>query len=302
MRIACLGDLHIRNTVPVNRTDNFIKTLFGKLRFIYNYCVDNNVQAILLPGDVFNTPIQTYPILIRTLNLFHGVPYANIKICACYGQHDLLFHNKTNRDVALNVMESGKAVTILDKPAIYKDAVIYGCHYGDEIPEITTKGCLNILVIHKMIIAEKKLWDKQEGHVKSSSLLRNHNFDLIVSGDNHNTFQDNYRNRYLVNAGSLMREKIDQESHKPCFFIYDSDEPTNKVEKIYIPIQPFNEVFKEKEEPLPVEFDDQFTEQLLQQEDISINFKKNVLNTMNQLPEKELSDGAKEIVRQIFIS
>ncbi len=300
MRIACLGDLHIRETRPENRIDNFFKTLFGKLKFVYNYCLDNDVQVILLPGDVFNSPIQPYPILIRTLNLFHGIDYAKIKIFACYGQHDLLFHNKNNRDVALNVLESGKAVRILDAPVNYNGVNIYGCHYGDEIPEITTEG-LNILVIHKMIIAEKKLWRRQERFTKSSSLLRKHNFDLIVAGDNHNTFQDVYRNRYLVNAGSLMRTNIDQEEHKPCFFIYDINKEQNKVQKIEIPIIPFHKVFKEKEKKTKeVVFDDKFTSEFINSEDIDIDFKKNVISTMDKISEKDLNQETREIIQTLF--
>lgn len=301
MKIACLGDLHIRNTKPRNRTDDFTCTLFKKLQFIINYCEDNNVQLVLMPGDVFHAPIQPYTILRKTLDLLHGHDFAKLKYYACYGQHDLLFHSKKNKDVALNIMHSGKAIQILSEPVFWNGLNIYGCDYGEEIPETTTNE-INILVIHRMIIAEKKLWSQQENYIKSSSLLRNHNFHLIVSGDNHNTFQDVYRNRYLVNAGSLMRSNINQDNHKPCFFIYDTEQPQNKIKKIEIPIEPFNKIFIEKEEKIKeTEFDDKFTSELLDSEDIDIDFKKNVMKTMSNLSEKELNKETRKIIQQLFI-
>lgn len=301
MKIACLGDLHIRNTSPENRTDDFVGTLFKKLQYVINYCEDNGVQIVLFPGDIFHSPIQSYAILRETLDLLHGHDFAKLKYYACYGQHDLLFHSKKNKNVALNILESGKAVQIINEPVFWNGVNIYSSHYGEEIPEIKTDG-INILIIHRMIIAEKKLWFKQEEYTKSSSLLRKHKFDLIVSGDNHNTFQDIYRNRYLVNAGSLMRSNIDQDKHKPCFFIYDTEQPQNKVKKIEIPIEPFHKVFKEKEEKIKeMEFNDKFTTELLASEDIDIDFKKNVMKSMNNLSEKELNKGARNIINQLFV-
>ncbi len=298
MRIACCGDLHIRDTIPVNRIDDFTETLFNKLDFIFNHCIDNYIQTILFPGDVFNSPIQPYHTLIRTLERFHGNEYFKMYILACYGQHDLLFHNKNNREVALNVIESGKALTILDNVVTIDGINFYGCHYGDDIPEIKTEG-INILIMHKMVIDKNKLWDKQEVYSQSSHLLRKHKYNLIVCGDNHNLFTNNYRTRFLVNAGSLMRTRIDQYNHKPCFFIYDTDEKT--LERIEIPIKPFVEVFKEQEDKKEViEFDDQFTTQFENQEDISVNFKKNIMSNMNKLNEEQLSTGAREIINKLF--
>ncbi len=300
MKIACLGDLHIRSTRPENRTDDYTETLFNKLQFIIDYCENNDVRIVLMPGDIFHAPVQPYSILRKTLDLLHSHDFAKLNYYACYGQHDLLFHSKENKEVALNILESGKAVHILDKPVTYNGVNIYGCHYGDEIPEIVTRG-INVLVIHRMIIAEKKLWSQQEEFIKSSSLLRKYDFDLIVSGDNHNTFQDVYRNRYLVNAGSLMRSNIDQEDHKPCFFTYDVTKDQNKIKKIEIPIEPFHKVFKEKEKKIKEDsFDDKFTAEFLNSEDIDIDFKKNVMSTMNKISKKDLNQETREIIQTLF--
>ena len=301
MRIACISDLHIRATIPENRQDSFTEELFDKLKFFIDYCENNYVQVILIAGDVFNTPIQPYSTLIKTLDILHGNTYSKIDYYAVYGQHDLLFHSKENKEVALNVLESGKALKIINKPVPLrsKDTYLYGCHYGDKIPEIITEG-INILVIHKMIIAEKKLFHKQTNYTKSSHLLRKYKFNLIVSGDNHKTFQDVYRNRYLVNSGSLMRSNIDQQKHQPCFFIYDTEKETNQVEKINIPIKPPKEVFifKEKKEQIET-FNDKFTSQF-NSEDIQIDYKKNVLSAMTKTPPKILNSQAREIINELF--
>lgn len=302
MKIIGLGDIHARQTIPANRIDDFASELIYKIEHVANYAEDNGAQIILLPGDVFHAPIQPYNLLIKMIKIMRGHDFAKIKWLAIYGQHDLLFHNKENKDVALNVLEAANAVTICShKPFSMNNGInIYGCSYGEELPEITTDG-INILMIHAMIIAEKKLWKDQKDFIKSSTLLRKHKFDLVVSGDNHKAFQDNYRNRFLINCGSLMRSNIDQKNHKPCFYVYDTEAKISKLKKIEIPIKPANTVFKEQENKKEQSiFDDEFTSQFDKEHEFTINFKKNVIKGMKKLSKKELNSGARGIIKELF--
>lgn len=302
MRILCLGDLHTRQTVPENRSDSFYDDLLQKLYFITDYADNNDVQVVLLPGDIFHSPIQPYSLLIKMIKILQGHDFSEIKYFGVYGQHDLLFHNKENKDVALNVLEAAKVITICDDtPILYKGVNFYGCSWGEEIPSIINDG-VNILLMHKMVIAEKKLWGEQTEYTKSQSLLRKYTFDLIVAGDNHKTFQDNYRNRHLVNCGSLMRSNTDQREHKPCFFVYDTSAKLNKLKKIEIPVKPEKQVFttRKLKKRNKTNFEDKFTSSFDKEHEFTIDFKKNVMRIMSQTDDETLSANARMIVTDLL--
>ena len=91
------------------------------------------------------------------------------------------------------------------------------------------------------MIIKSKLWGKQEHYDMAGTFLRKNKFDLIVSGDNHQSFTHKEGNRLLINCGSLMRNKIDQVNHKPCIWIFDT--LTRAAKQIFIPVVPFSEVF-----------------------------------------------------------
>jgi hypothetical protein len=60
-------------------------------------------------------------------------------------------------------------------------------------------------------------------------------FDVILTGDNHKTFTEEYDGRILVNPGSMMRMDADQIDHRPCIFLYYAQD--NHVEQVFLPIQ-----------------------------------------------------------------
>jgi DNA repair exonuclease SbcCD nuclease subunit len=69
----------------------------------------------------------------------------------------------------------------------------------------------------------------------ASSILKKYpQFSLILCGDNHRTFVEEYEERLLVNPGSLMRMDADQIDHKPSIFLWYSD---NSVKQIFLPIE-----------------------------------------------------------------
>jgi len=92
-----------------------------------------------------------------------------------------------------------------------------------------------IAIAHQMVIENRKLWPNQiapEGH---QLLKKFPEYDLILTGDNHQTFVAEYEGRKLVNPGSMMRMRTDQENHEPCVFLWDSN--ANEVEKILLPVE-----------------------------------------------------------------
>ena len=241
MKFLILGDLHLTSpgSKPRSRIDDYQNAQFKKMEFILDLAVKENVSAILQPGDFcdkFISPDKFKTIWIRFFK-------KNKKpIYAVYGQHDCRYHTSNIDNTPFGVLAEALDISVI-KDDIYflkGDVAIYGAGWGINIPKIKTGSYFNILLTHRMITPEK-LWHSQEDYELSSQFLRRYKFDLIVSGDNHQSFYVNDDNRWLINCGSLMRSKTDQLDHKPCVWIFDVGK--QEAAMIYVPIQKSKEVF-----------------------------------------------------------
>jgi len=295
MKLIILGDLHIRSSNPESRIDDYKKSMFEKLNYVFDYAYDK-VQSdatILLPGDVFDSPIQSNATLAKVIELFKFYEHQYQII---WGQHDLKFRNKGN--TALDVLLSGGIVQYSKQTTLSESVFLYSVSWGEDISEITTSG-FNILLIHKMIV-EEKLWEEQVEFEWANTILRRTKFDLIVSGDNHKSFFVNYKDRTLINCGSLMRINRDQINHKPCFVIYNTNTRTYKIH--YIPIQPAEEVFdmqkigveKERDEKLAA-----FVDGLVEGAELGLDFAENLRQVLKKNNvEQEVRDIINEAMKE----
>ena len=237
MKILLTGDWHIDSNQPKYRIDNYFKTQYNKIKWIYDLCTTEKIPIILQAGDFFNTHKASdnlKQIYIRLLKDY------KIYTLVVFGQHDLRFHNSDKSNTPLKVLEAGTKMKILSSVPLEhqnkrQTVLFYGSSWGEDIPKVKTKEVLNILVMHRMVLKDKKIWEQQQEHTWGNQLLKTTKFDLIVTGDNHETFAISQGDRYLVNAGSLMRSRIDQIKHKPCIFVYNTI--TKELDKRYIPIK-----------------------------------------------------------------
>lgn len=67
MRIGMLGDLHLRESIPRGRTDNYSNTLFDKFEFILKTCKKNNIEILIQPGDFFESSTEQNTTIISLL-------------------------------------------------------------------------------------------------------------------------------------------------------------------------------------------------------------------------------------------
>jgi hypothetical protein len=167
------------------------------------------------------------------IRLFNGV-----NIFGVYGQHDLRYHNANKENTPLNVLSEAGTVKILTPEYHVFKSHLYGCSWGEDIPK-PTGDALHILVMHKMVIKDEnsKLWNDQSEYITAGSLNKL-DFDLIVTGDNHQGFQLDK----VYNCGSLSRTTIAQEDHEPHVWIWEGDKNDHKVEKFLVPIKQFDDV------------------------------------------------------------
>jgi DNA repair exonuclease SbcCD nuclease subunit len=218
--ILC-SDWHLREDIPVCRTDDYWSAQWRKVDFISDL-QKKYICPVLHAGDLFDH-WKPSPNLLR-----ETIKHLPKQFYTIYGQHDLPQHSLNLVDkCGINVLEADKTLKILK-----------GVHWGQVPTEETIQDLepkFKILVWHKMNYQGKLPYP---GCVdpSSASLLRKHpQFDLILTGDNHKTFTEEFEGRRLVNPGALMRMEADEINHKPCVFLWDNI--TNKIEQIFIPIE-----------------------------------------------------------------
>lgn len=310
MKLLCVGDWHLRIRCPVNRKGNFYEDQIQKLEFIFDTAVENDCRAILQSGDLGDSPSWSDFLKQKIITLFRQY---DIMVLTVLGQHDLKYHSLQSIDrVSIKVLESAGVILVLrDDLAPYgisdvlseEDIKVYGASFGGEIPKVKNKDSLNILVIHKMIIEgpADKVWFGQRDYADAKTFLRKHeDFDLIVSGDNHQGFVISQGKRHLVNCGALMRAEASKEmwDHKPFIVIYDTE--SREIEKVEIPIKPPEEVLnrekieeaQERNEKLEA-----FVAGLSEEYSIELDFRKNLDEF---LMANEVEEGVKNILGEVL--
>jgi DNA repair exonuclease SbcCD nuclease subunit len=133
------------------------------------------------------------------------------------GQHDLPQHN-------LELLEKSGLFTLLKAGKI---SLISGVHFGMSVPQIT-KFILNdrkVLVWHHLTYLSKP-FPGAEGGMAQGILMKYPQFDLIVTGDNHQSFSIEHEGRLLVNPGNITRQTADQEDFQPRVALWYAEDNT----------------------------------------------------------------------------
>ena len=245
MKLLITGDWHLDTQRPENRTDDYFQTQFEKVRWIFDLAAENECLFILQPGDLFNSHKANDFIKQHYIKFFlDRLGDHSTELITIFGQHDLRFHSSNRENTPIKVLDSATAVMPLRNESVFHNLSpkirFYGCSWGEEIPEIkpTSDAELHILLIHKLILEDTEGWEKN--YISVENMFRFCKHQIIVCGDNHQSFMREKNGRLLFNCGSLMRNRIDQKEHKPVVYIVDTD--TQKYETHYIPVKPFEEV------------------------------------------------------------
>jgi len=242
MKFLLLSDCHLLYEKPRARLDDTFQTGLKKMSFVLDYASHNNC-TVLTAGDLLDSPRSWY-LLVAYMSLFRE---KDVPIYTIFGQHDQYFRSK--KALSLEAFSIAGLVGILDCKerapfGLVGKINVYGCGYGEEIPEVVNKNNLNILIIHKMIVG-KKLWPSQENYIYAEDFLKKHEeFYLILCGDAHQKFYFEKGKRIICNTGPMIRKSVDLWDHEPGFWVYDTKETTmNWVE---IPHKPAEEVLSRK--------------------------------------------------------
>lgn len=275
-----MGDVHLRRDTPVCRTDDFLSAQFKKLSFIKSLQKKHDCP-ILCSGDLFNKAIPSL--------YFMGLIYLALpnNFYTIYGNHDLPNHS----------LKEAEKCGVYHLAMIRKLNLLSGTHFGQkpEKPTFEIKG-KKILVWHVMTYKTELPYPGCKAPKARSILHKYPEYDLILTGDNHQPFIQKYSGRLLVNPGSMMRQEADQMDYKPAVWLWYAN--TNTVEPVYLPIdkkavtREHLEVVKERENRITA-----FIEHLNIEGLDFISFEKNIEKLFQT---KKVKSKVKEIVYKLI--
>lgn len=231
------ADWHIRETTPECRTDDFIKAMEKKIDFILDLFPET---PIIIAGDLFH---RWY--LDRNERLIPGRLAWLIKklskrtIYTVPGNHDLPEHSVDQQDKsAYEVLVNAKAVTDISKEnASFSLYEVFGFPWGKEVgaaPSIKNRK-KRIAATHQYVYKARPPFPNCPGRKGRVVIDENPGWDLIVSGDNHQSFYNEKNGRLLVNPGSIMRTTADQEDFQPRVALWYAED--NSIEWVDLPIE-----------------------------------------------------------------
>ena len=245
------ADWHLRPDIPIGRIDDYFGAMEKKLDFILDLSKQHDCP-ILVAGDLGNHALNNgWPtwLLEWIINKFKGHD-----IMVIPGQHDLPNHQISQFDKSgMGVLDAAgviKTIGIIQKegcvptgshlPLLINSFFIIPFPYSMEMKYIGwdeeyQKKMPMMAMTHQMVIENKEEWPGQKA-VKGHQLLKQFpEYDLILSGDNHQAFTVEYQGRVLVNPGSMMRNTAAQIDHKPRVYLWYAE--TNEIEAVYLPIE-----------------------------------------------------------------
>ncbi len=241
--MICSADWHLRRTPPRARTDNWLEALERKVRFILRLAQES--PPLLIAGDLFDKA-KAGPFMEQwIIGLLRGYEVVPIVVP---GQHDLPYHSLAEiPDSSIGVLAQAGVIDLLIDPKSFfilegeppnRMPSISGCPYGTDPPKMLPSGedLYHVLLWHHMVI-NQPLWPGQVADKAHLILKKYKQFDLIVTGDNHQSFaiaDESNPPRFIVNPGSMMRLKTSQADHKPCVYRWEN----GRVQGILLPIEP----------------------------------------------------------------
>ncbi len=245
MKILCVGDIHERESQPVNRVDDWQETLDRKAAEILKIAKDRNVTAILQTGDFTDStkmsdeyqtkvlkrwsPVNIYGLVTKLATgeiterdlikeFKKGIPMIGI-----VGNHDQYGGTMQGFEkTALHYLSTVGLVSFVtkDKPVYFTDpksglkVAITGCHYQRDIDNENGRddyvvneklGDYHIHLVHGMLTT------KSVGNIYEHTMIdeiSHTKADLTISGHDHLGFETTEKDgKLFANPGAITRLK-----------------------------------------------------------------------------------------------
>lgn len=215
------SDWHLREDTPVARTDDYAEAQWHALKRINQLSYQYDIP-VLHAGDLVHKwrPIKPslYPGFFGRVNQMLPKQFFVVP-----GQHDLPEHRlELLNESALQLLMPYRG-SILWQAGVWTEIVkgvrVRAYPYGTTPEPADRTDGFKICAAHFLTWHKDKPFPGCKDDNAMTVLKRLKGYDLILVGDNHQTFQVEYRARTLLSPGSLMRMTAKQMEHKPAVFL-----------------------------------------------------------------------------------
>jgi len=214
--ILC-ADMHLREDTPVCFKGNFQKEQWGALDFIYDLQEKYDCE-VYHAGDLFDHYKPSPWLLSQTIK------HLPKKFYTVLGNHDLPQHSMgLVEKCGVQTLHLAQSLTILPST-----------HYGQEPKGYLPVKGKKVLVWHHMTYIQKP-YPEATGGMAEGLLMKYPQYDLILCGDNHQSFSVQHEGRLLVNPGNLTRQVADQIDFQPRVALWYAED--NSIQWVNLPIQ-----------------------------------------------------------------
>lgn len=220
MKLLITGDWHYRANPPRARLDNFQDTLNAKLREVGQIAYDYDVDAIIVPGDVFDSPSPAYSTLTALERLIKD---NGRQVWAVPGNHDEHAHSLESLDRTAygHLAATGMIRDLSTRPVETDTVTVTGTGFStstdsdvsDYLAKTTpnaTKGSVRVHVAHGMLLEHEPGFELK--HTLLTDVAKHPNCpDVLICGHEHLGFgvkrvPKKYGGELVaINPGALVR-------------------------------------------------------------------------------------------------
>ena len=228
------ADIHLTEARPVSRVDDYLMAQYIKLAWLQGL-QEKYGCPVWDAGDVFDywkaspwlssRAFAMMPEMI-TIPGNHDLPEHAIKLF----EKSALYHlSHTRPDIRVLGIPCEGMADIYQKGEEY---VVVGLPYG-QLEKFDMDALFNhpdfpegvetyVLLVHEFIWPGKTPPWKGAGGYSAQDILErfSHYFDLIVTGDNHQSFVESRGSVLLVNPGAMMRDDAGTVNDRPRAYLY----------------------------------------------------------------------------------
>lgn len=217
MKLLVTGDWHYRANPPRARLDDFQTTLDRKILEVFEIAIDHSCDAIVVPGDLTDSPNLAYSTLTRLECLLEQKPCS---IVAIAGNHDEFANSPESLDRTAwgHLAQTGKVRNLALNPLFYKQTVyIEGRHFSPDTDNglddylATIDGTpVSVVVAHGMLLEHEPGFELK--HTLLTDVAKHPNCpDVLICGHEHLGFGVKRLPRakggelIAINPGALVR-------------------------------------------------------------------------------------------------
>lgn len=292
-------DSHFTTRRPAVRNDDYQKAQLEKFEFLCEKASETRLNLMVGAGDTFDSVRTTSFQLVESLIAL--IKQYDVTFLTIPGQHDMRFHSTTLENTPLGLLAAYPNVTLLDieGSVCIEKYKFYGFGWSllfeqEELNQFDP-DLYHIAVAHRPVFRNKPTnWDHPFMVDTKEIRKAAPNFNLFITGDNHEQFIDE-GNPKIVNSGNLLRSNVSQIEYTPAYveYFWRNNELIPKIKDLPINKDVFdtgaisNEVWLQK--AIKMEMGD-FTEALKKDFNPSFSFRENVVSSSKGIRPHLLSD------------